>query len=86
MSSNAKITQAGDWEFIEPDTTDHILTRECKGIRVDQSGTANILSEGRVSATNAATNLGNYLQGEILPVQGKVKITTDATCRLQVLY
>lgn len=81
--ATGKLTQSGDWDFIDPEETDYVdpLNRTVKAIRVDQDGVATI-----TPVTKTTKPAGNYVQGEVLHIQGRLRITTDATCRLQVFY
>ena len=72
--------QATDWDFIEAGQGPIVLTRHAKAVRIDQTGTATILPE-----SGELRPVGNYLQGEVLNMQGKLTITTG-TARVQVYY
>lgn len=76
----ATLTQSEDWDFI-PISTVTAVTRKCKAIRIDQSGSVIITPKGE-----AAYPAGNYVQGEVLQIQGFPTITTDGTARVQVFY
>jgi len=78
----SKMHQSGDWDFVEPNTT--FVTEKLKplkAVRIDQDGAVNFTPEGETTKP-----AGNYVQGEILDIQGVLTITCDATARVQVFY
>lgn len=77
--SISKTHQSGDWDFVEAGVT-VVLDKKVKAVRIDQEGTATITPEGMTVKPE-----GNYLQGEVLNIQGKLTLTTG-TARLQVMY
>ena len=79
--SISKMHQSGDWDFIDPDETDFVPAKPIKAVRIDQDG-AVIFTPNGMTAKPA----GNYVQGEVLDIQGLITITTDSTARVQVFY
>ena len=76
--------QARKTVTVEPSQSDRLFgygnpggTR-LKGIRVDQAGVLTYTLNDGIEQT------ANVLQGEVLNWTGKVKVSTDATCRLTI--
>ena len=79
--ASEKITQSGDWEYIESGAG-KVFTRSVRSLRVDQEGLVDITPEGHT----ASRGTGNFLQGEVIHIQGKITINNNTTARIQAYY